>query len=145
MAETFNVNKVISGNYGSVYINIDGIDTEYLNVKKFEAKVSGNYEDVSVTNMLATPRKLIGYEISGTLTVAKINNDISKSVLNAWKKGIMPEIRLVGKLADPSADDAERVTISGVTFDETDLLAFEPGKLLEVEIPFKATEYNFEV
>ena len=138
-----NANKVISGTYGTLYININGTDTELANVSKFEAKCKGVYEDVSTSNVLGKARKLTGYEISGSLTLARINYDIPKAVFAQWKEGKSPVIRLVGEVNDPSADDRARVVFTCVTFEEIALLDFETKKLSTEEYSFEAVNADF--
>ena len=140
---TIDTNKVISGTYGTLYINIDGVDIELANVSKYEAKCKGIYEDINTTNVMGKGRKLVGYEITGSMTLARINYEIPKSVFKKWKQGITPEIRLVGELNDPSADDKARVVLTGVTIEELALIDFETKKLVTEEYSFEAVDADF--
>ena len=57
--------------------------------------------------------------------------------------GQMPQIKLVGALADVDSNGSERVEIYNVTFDEVTLLKFENGTVGEEEVPFKGGGFKF--
>ena len=134
----YNSSNVISGTFGTVWVN----DEEWINVTKFEAKVTLEYEDVLQAGWLGVGKKLMGYTGEGTITVSKINSTVTKMLAENTKKGIMPEIKIVGALADPSSKGAERVEILGVTFNEFMLLNFEVKAKMEEEVPFAFEDYN---
>lgn len=130
--------QVMAGTYGAVWVN----DEEWLHVKKFEAKVIGEYEDVLMAGKLTTGKKYMGWTGEGTITVNKVNSTITKMLAENFKKGIVPEIKIVAKLADPNALGAERVEILDVTFSEFMLLNFEVKAKMEEEVPFSFEDYN---
>lgn len=130
--------NVIAGTFGSVWVN----DEEWIHVTKFEAKVTGEYEDVLMAGRYGVGRKYMGWTGEGTITVNKVNSTITKMMSEAFKKGIMPEIKIVGRLADPNAYGAERVEILDVTFNEFMLLNFELKAKMEEEVPFSFEDYN---
>ncbi len=130
--------EVISGTFGTVWVN----DEEWLHVTKFEAKVTGEFEDINMAGKLTTGKKFMGWTGEGTITVNKVNSTVTKMLAENFKKGIMPEIKIVGKLADPQARGAERVEILEVTFSEFMLLNFEVKAKMEEEIPFSFEDYN---
>lgn len=140
---TIDVNKVVSGTYGTLYINIDGTDQELGNVSKFEGKCKGVYEDVNTTNVMGKARKLVGFEITGSFTLSRLNYDIPRAVFTQWKEGKSPAIRLVGSVNDPSASDNARVVFTGVTLEEIALLDFETKKLTTEEYSFEAVDADF--
>ena len=131
--------EIISGTFGAVWVN----DEEWLYTTKFEAKVTGVFEDVKVAGELTTYKKYMGWTGEGTITVSKVNSTISKMLAENFKKGIMPEIKIVGKLADPQARGAERVEILGVTFSEFMLMNWEVQTKMDEEVPFSFTDFNF--
>ncbi|WP_317366341.1 phage tail tube protein [uncultured Tyzzerella sp.] len=130
--------EVISGTFGTVWVN----DEEWLHVTKFEAKVTGEFEDINMAGKLTTGKKFMGWTGEGTITVNKVNSTVTKMLAENFKKGIMPEIKIVGKLADPQARGTERVEILEVTFSEFMLLNFEVKAKMEEEVPFSFEDYN---
>lgn len=131
-------NKVINGTFGSVWVNGD----KWLDVESFEAKVTINYEDVNMPEDLATHKKMTGWAGEGSMTVKKIYSRGASLMANAVKKGTLPDINLVGKLADPDAFGSERIAIEEVTFNEFMLMKFEQKTLGTEELPFNFADYD---
>ena len=84
----------------------------------------------------------MGWTGEGTITVNKVNSTITKMLGENFKKGIVPEIKIVARLDDPNAYGAERVEILDVTFNEFMLLNFEVKAKMEEEVPFSFEDYN---
>jgi hypothetical protein len=131
-------NKQINGTFGSVWVNGE----KWIDVESFEAKVTIDYEDVNMSEDLATHKKMIGWTGEGTLTVKKVYSRGAILLANAVKAGQLPDIGLVGKLADPGAFGAERVAINEVTFNEFMLMQFEQKTLATEELPFNFADYD---
>lgn len=131
-------NKQINGTFGAVWVNGE----KWLDVEAFEAKVTLNFEDVNMAEDLATHKKYTGWSGEGTMTVKKVYTRGASLMATAAKTGVMPEINLVGKLADPDAFGSERVSISEVTFNEFMLMKFEQKTLGTEELPFNFADYD---
>lgn len=131
-------NKQINGTFGSVWVNGE----KWLDVDSFEAKVTIDYEDVNMAGDLATHKKMIGWTGEGSITVKKVYSRGASLMAHAAKTGIMPDINIVGKLADPDAYGAERVDIREVTFNEFTLMAFEQKTPATEELPFNFGDYE---
>lgn len=135
----FDKNKIIRGSYGRLWCNSD----KMANVKSFEAKVTLNYEDVELNEELGTSRRYMGYTIEGTVTLHKYDSKIIRLYKDGITTGVLPDVKFVAALEDPTADGAERVEIYGVTFDEVMLNKFENKTILEEEVPFKADGFKY--
>ncbi|MGE7838008.1 phage tail tube protein [Viridibacillus arvi] len=131
-------NQVINGSYGSVWVNGE----QWLDIESFEAKVTINYEDVNMSEDPATHKKMTGWSGEGSITVKKVYSRGSKLLATDVKKGKTPDIKIVGKLADPDALGVERMTIEEITFNEFMLLKFEQKTLGTEELPFNFAEYD---
>ncbi|WP_179295409.1 phage tail tube protein [Bacillus sp. FJAT-45350] len=131
-------NRIINGTYGAIWVNGE----KWVDVDTFEAKVTVNYEDVNMAEDLATHKKMTGWAGEGSLTVKKVYSRGATLMANAVKTGQMPDITLVGKLADPDAFGSERVAIKEVTFNEFMLLKFEQKTLGTEEMPFNFADYD---
>jgi hypothetical protein len=131
-------NRVINGTFGSVWVNGE----KWMDVESFEAKVSVSYEDVNMAEDLATHKKMTGWSGDGSMSVKKVYSRGASLMANAVKTGQMPEISIVGKLADPDAFGAERVAISEVTFNEFMLLKFEQKTIGTEDLPFNFADYD---
>ena len=131
-------NQQINGSFGSVWVN----NEKWLDIDIFESKVTIDYEDVNMAEDLATHKKMIGWTGEGSMTVKKIYSRGAALLANAVKKGVIPDVSIVGKLADPDAFGSERVALNEVTFNEFMLLAFEQKTLGTEELPFNFASYD---
>lgn len=131
-------NKQINGTFGAVWVNGE----KWMDIESFEAKVALNFEDVNMAEDLATHKKLTGWAGEGSMTVKKVYSRGANLMAVATKNGVVPEVSIVGKLADPDAFGAERVAINEVTFNEFTLLAFEQKTLATEELPFNFADYD---
>ena len=138
MADSIKTNQIIRGTYGRVCI--DG--ELFANVKSFEAKLTLNYEEVDLSNDLGKHQRYMGFAGEGTMTLHKVNSKIFAKLAKAIKSGEMPEISIVGKLEDPTALGAERVSFTEVTIDEVMALKYENATIGEEEVPFKFADYE---
>lgn len=131
--------KVMRGTFGRVWMNGELL----ANAKSFEAKLTLEYEEVDVAGELGKHQRLMGYTIEGTITLNKIDSKILNMYQVDLKKGIIPDVKIVSRVADPDSAGTERVELSEVTFDELMLSKYELKALIEEEVPFKAADYNF--
>lgn len=132
-------NKQINGTFGSLWVNKE----KWLDIESFEAKVTINYEDVNMAEDLATHKKMMGWSGAGNIVVKKVYSRGATIMAEAVKTGIVPDVELIGKLADPDAYGAERVSISEVTFNEFTLMKFEQKAKMTEELPFNFADYDF--
>ena len=131
-------NKQINGSFGQVWVN----NEKWLDVDAFEAKITVDYEDVNMAEDLATHKKMTGWNGEGSMTVKKVYSRGSNLLANAVKTGVMPNINIVGKLADPDAFGSERVALNEVTFNEFMLMKFEQKTLGTEELPFNFADFD---
>lgn len=132
--------KIMNGTFGTLWVN----NVKWQDIKSFEAKATANYEEVKISGKLGSSRKYMGYDGAGSITTHKIYSRGAKLVAEGFKTGIMPDIKMISKLADPAAFGAERVVYTGVTFDEVTLSKFENNTPGEEELAFKFEEYEFK-
>ncbi|WP_285397645.1 phage tail tube protein [Lysinibacillus sp. fls2-241-R2A-57] len=132
-------NKQINGTFGAVWVNGE----KWLDVESFEAKVAFDYEDVNMAEDLATHKKAIGWNGEGSITVKKVYSRGAILMADFAKTGQMPDVEIVGRLADPDAFGHERVAIREITFNEFTLLAFEQKTPATEELPFNFADYDF--
>lgn len=133
-----NANKVINGSWGRIWVNGE----LWAECKSFEAKVTAQYEDVNFCEEMGKQRKYMGFEGTGTMVLQKMYSRGSKLLAEGFKTGNIPDIKIVGRIADPSAHGHERVEVLSVTFDEFTLLKYENKTLAEEELPFQFADYN---
>ncbi|WP_455256649.1 phage tail tube protein [Peptoniphilus asaccharolyticus] len=130
--------QIINGTFGEVWID----DTYLATLKKFEVKVSMTYADVVRPGDLWKGKKLLELEGNGSVTVGKYSSIGLKFMHEKLQAGRTPVVKIMGKLADPTALGAERIMIKNVTFTEFTLFDFEHAKDLEETLSFNFRHYE---
>jgi hypothetical protein len=129
--------QLLSGNSGDVWYNGNLLST----VSAIKATVKGDY---LTTNFIGTRRTFNIYSSwsgSGTLTMDKIDSTILSDVAAAYQSGIMPDIKIITSLTN-AAGQTEKVSISGVQFDQFDIVNIESKKLIEDSLSFTFDDYQ---
>lgn len=129
--------KTINGTYGEIWINGE----KYGNCKAFQCTVAGDYQEMDIAGKSGKFQKWLGFNITGTITLTKLDSSINKMLLPFWKLGQNPTFTIIGKLADPSAYGSERISLTGVTINQSTLLDFEQKNVKDEEVPFKAEDF----
>ena len=134
----YEAKRAINGTYGTLWV-----DNEiWAEVEAFEAVVNIDYEDVNIAGSLATYKKQVGWNGTGNLTIKKVNSRVSRKAAEGVKRGQVPRMKFVGKLADPDALGYERIALYDVTFDSFTLMRFEQKTIMNQEIPFAYSNYD---
>lgn len=131
-------NKVINGTFGSVWVNGE----KWQDIESLELKVNLEYEDVSMSEDLGTHKKFMGWTGEGSMAVKRVYSRGSALLAESTKNGIIPEITIVSKLADPDSFGTERVSVSDVTFNEFLLSKFEQKTLGTEELSFNFADFD---
>ena len=134
-----NTNAVMNGTDGKLWVN----DELAASVQSFTLKQSNIYEDVHKANVLGKSRRLLGYELSGTITKLSVDNSFHR-IMEKYKDGGTPDIKLIGLIENKNTGEMRRAVIKGVTFDEMELFNFEQKKVLTEELPFEAEDYYWQ-
>jgi len=130
--------RQINGTFGTLWVD----NEPWLDVQSFSAVVNVDYEDVNRAGDLATHKKQIGWNGTGSMTVKKVYSSITAKMAEGIKRGETPRMKIVGKVADPDAFGAERVAIYDVTFDSFTLMAFEQKTLMSEDVSFAFSDYD---
>lgn len=132
-------NEIMNGSGGFIWWNGRNIAV----VRSFEAKITGEFEDIELCGDNATYSMYNGYSGEGTLVLLKINSDILKEAAEAYQSGVMPEISIVSAHQQRGTNKVERIAFLDVMIKELMLAKFEKKAMTEEEIPFSFG--NFEV
>lgn len=135
----YSPDRVFNGTFGEVWL-----DNTYLSqATSLEAKWSIDKTEVNQSRVLSKGYKRTGVDGKGTLKMNKIDSTFLKLLDGEMKVGGKSKTHtLISKLDDPDAYGAERVQLTGVTFDELTLVDWELKKLGEESIPFTFTGYE---
>lgn len=130
--------RPLTGTNGSVYINNELIG----DLKSIELKVTGNFEDVNVCGDPSTHSIYTGYTGEGSIVFYKTSSRGITLLAEAYKTGIMPEVKIITKLEDKNTGKSERASVEEVVFTEFALAKFESKALVEEELPIKFAKYD---
>lgn len=130
-------NQVLSGSDGKVYIN-GSLITESAST---EIKIEGKFEDVNFAGDYATYSKYMGFAGSGSIKLNKTCSRAASLVADAYKTGIMPDIKVVTALTNKQTGESERWSIEDVVITGLDQ-KFETKKVVEEELPLKFSNYD---
>lgn len=133
----FNTNETFNGTNGTLWIN----NLPCASLQSFSFKQTNTYEDINKSGQLGKARRLVGVELSGTISKYKVDNTFI-SLMKDYKDGNEPEIKLIGKIENTTTGYVQRVEITGVTLGELDIFNFEQKKLVTEEIPFEAEDWK---
>ena len=136
---SFDTNSTINGTDGRLWIN----DTPCATIQSFVLHQTNVFEDVNKSGQMTKSRRVVGIELTGTITKYKIDNTMV-ALMQDYKDGDTPEIKLIALLENPKTGMMQRATIKGVTFGEMDLINFEQKVLAREEIPFEAEDYKYQ-
>lgn len=129
--------KVVRGNWGKVWIN----EELAAGLKSFEAKIAALYEEVDVMGKPGKYRRFMGYEITGSFELNKVNNRVMNLLADEWQEFSSPDISLLVENADPDVGTT-RIRFADVTFDDFTPLAFVNKELTKETVSFAAGSYQ---
>ena len=131
--------RIMNGTFGELWL-----DGEYIGeVTKAQAKVEFQKEEVKQCGSWFTDSKVVGCKGTGSLTMSKVNSRMAIKCADMVRKKKDVRFTIISKLADPDAYGAERISITGVQFDDLTLFDWEAQKPLETETPFTFTGYEY--
>ena len=131
--------RIMNGTFGELWL-----DSEYVGeVYKAQAKVEFTKEEIKQCGTFFADNKVVGCKGTGSLTMHKVNSRMAKKIGTMVKNKKDARFTIISKLDDPDAYGAERVSLTGVQFDDLTLFDWEAQKPLETETPFTFTDYNY--
>lgn len=131
--------RICNGTFGEIWLDGDLV----AECKKAQAKVEFQKEEIKQCGNWYTDHKVTGVAGTGSLTLFKVNSRMGKKIQSAINNNIDLRFTIISKLADPDAYGSERVSISGVNFDDLTLFDWEAATPGEVEVPFTFTGYKY--
>lgn len=136
---SYEAKNVISGTFGEVWIN----DMKVAECSGFQAKLNLTKEEVKRCGTLAKGEKVTGWDGKGSIKLNKVYSRMAMLLADNIKSGKQTVVTIVSNLADPDSFGSERVAIKDATFDEVTLADWEAKKLIEENIPFTFSDFEF--
>lgn len=131
--------RVISGTWGEVWLDGDYVSECY----GCKLMVKFNKEKIHLPGKMIQDNKVTSVECTGSLKLHKCNSRMARLIGKKIKDGKDVRFTIISKLADPDAYGTERVSVTGVSFDDLTLSDWEVGKVGSTETPFTYSNYDF--
>lgn len=133
-----NINRILKGTNGNAWVDGDLLSQ----LKSIEAKIKGEFSDHNFCGDSATYSSFDGWSGEGSITMSKIDSKLWKKVAEAYRSGVMPDIKIITCLTDKATGKSERVALTGIVFTEFTLVGFKAKEAIEEEFPFKFNGYE---
>ena len=131
--------RICNGTFGEVWLDGSYVGECY----KAQGKVELNKEEIKQCGTWWTDNTVVGCTGKGSLTLYKVNTRMGIKISQMIKDKKDVRFTVISKLADPDSFGAERVSLTGVSFDDLTLFDWEAQKPGETECPFTFTGYEF--
>lgn len=131
--------RICNGTFGEVWLDGSYVGECY----KAQGKVEFNKEEIKQCGTWWTDNKVVGITGKGSLTLYKVNTRMGIKIAQMIKNKQDVRFTVISKLADPDSFGAERVSLTGVSFDDLTLFDWEAQKPGETECPFTFTGYEY--
>ncbi|MCH5279538.1 MAG: phage tail tube protein [Christensenellaceae bacterium] len=131
--------RVINGTFGKVWLESEFVAECY----KCQVKESYTRENVPMCGSLRDGKKLTKVEGTGSIGLYKVNSRMARLIADQIRAGHDPKFTIMSKLDDPDAYGAERVSLTGVAFNDLTIADWEAGVLGKVECPFTYEDHEF--
>jgi len=142
MTNNVKTQDIFNGTDGAVWLSTDEQEVKIGSMKKFTLKQTNVYSDVDESESFTKKRKLVGVELTGELVKWKVDNTFVK-IFEQYKNGNQPDISIIGKAYNNNTSKVQRVKISGVTFDELNLIDLAQKTPTEEGLPFACEDYEW--
>lgn len=131
--------QAINGSQGEAWVN-----NKYAsNVQSLSAKIEISKEEIKQAKRMGTGQKVLGWKGTGTVKLLKTDSRFQKEFADSIKEGKTPSFSVMSKLNDPDVVGAETVYLSGCIPDSLSLIDWENSKVLEEELSFTFSNYEF--
>ncbi|EPY2283509.1 phage tail tube protein [Clostridium sporogenes] len=132
-------NEIITGNNGRVWVNAE----LWANISSIEAKCSLETEDIRLVGDSNKYTKITGNSIEGTITIKKTDSRAQRLLAEGFRTSNMPDINIVVATGNSSENKIERLKLEDVVFTELQLAKLEAGAMVEEELPFTASTFEY--
>lgn len=134
--------EIFNGTDGTLWVSTDDTELPIGSMQTFSLHQNNEFEDVNEAEFLGKKKRLLGYELTGTITKYKVGHEFL-DIMEKYKDGDTPDIYLIGKAYNKNTKKMEVVKVIGVTFNEGDIMNLEQKTATKEEIPYAAEDYKW--
>ena len=127
-----------SGTWGSLWLDGEQVAECY----GCQIKLSKTKEDVTRCRTLVAGKKLTGISGTGTVQIYNATSRLIHAETQALKNGQDLRHTLISNLDDPDNPSNQRISVTGVSFDDLTLADWEAAKLGQIEAPFTFEDFD---
>ena len=138
MAEILDAALVRSGTWGSLWLDGEQVAECY----GCQIKLTKTKEDVARCRTLVAGKKLTGISGTGTVRIYNATSRLIQAEAQALKNGQDLRHTLISNLDDPDNPNNQRISVTGVSFDDLTLADWEAAKLGQLEAPFTFEDFD---
>ena len=108
-----------------------------------QIKLSKTKEDVARCRTLVAGKKLTGISGTGTVRIYNATSRLIQAEAQALKNGQDLRHTLISNLDDPDNPSNQRISITGVSFDDLTLADWQAAAVGSVTAPFTFSDYEY--
>lgn len=138
MPDILNPAEVRSGTFGELWLDGELVAECF----GCQIKVNKNKENVARCRTLAEGKKMMSYNITGTIRIYNATSRLIKLEAEALKQGKDLRHTIISNLDDPDNSSNQRIAVKGVSFDDLTLADWQAAQLGQIEAPFTAEDYE---
>jgi hypothetical protein len=135
----YDAKNVINGLWGTLFLD----NEEIAEVISCQGKDEYQIEDVPQARKMTKGKKIVGIDSKGSISFHKVSSRMAKKINALVRSGKTPSFTIISMLKDPDAFGYERVSFTGVIFEDLTHADWEVGVLGKVECPFNYQNVNY--
>ena len=138
MPDILNAAEVRSGTWGELWLDGEQVGECY----GCQIKVNKTKEDVQRCRTLVAGKKMTGVAVTGTIRIYNATSRLIKLEAEAIQQGKDLRHTIISNLDDPDNPANQRISVSGVSFDDLTLADWQAAQLGQIEAPFTAESFK---
>ena len=136
--DSYNASQVVSGTFGDMWLN----GNMMAETTSLQAKVALTKTTITMCGSLVDGQKVTGMTLKGTVVLNKVTSAFINLLSADIKLGKTPEFTIISLVADPDALGSERISLTGVIFDELTLIDWTAKKEGTETMPFTFQDWT---
>ena len=138
MAEILDAALVRSGTWGQLWLDGELVAECY----GCQIKLNKTKEDVARCRTLVAGKKMTAIAGTGTVRIYNATSRLIRAESQALKNGQDLRHTLISNLEDPDNPNNQRISVTGVSFDDLTLADWEAARLGQIEAPFTFEDFD---
>ena len=138
MAKAIRPSLIRSGTFGEVWLNGEQVAECY----GCQIKVNKNKEKIPRCGAFVEGSKLMSANITGSLQLYNATSRMIELQAADLKAGRDSRFTIISKLDDPDNPSNQRISVTGVSFDDLTLADWEAAKPGQIEAPFTFEDFD---